>query len=109
MENSIRVGDRKAGMRLLLRMSVAGPAGARWMATNVGPCPIPVRNFNSGIFVGFFWVGSAGCEKRWVCNFDALLSSQDHRWSVGREFLRGIKSRSFGRLCSRSGQGLLLL
>lgn len=52
MENSIRVGDRKAGMRLLLRMSLADPAGARGMATNVGPCPIPVRNFNSG----FIWV-----------------------------------------------------
>lgn len=57
VENSIRVGDRKAGMRLLLRMSHAGPAGARGMATNVGSCAILVRNFNSGIFV---WI--------WVCN-----------------------------------------
>lgn len=65
VENSIRVGDRKAGMRLLLRMSLAGPAGARGMATNVGPCPILVRNLNSG----FFWVFGLILQgaKRWVC------------------------------------------
>lgn len=55
VENSIRVGDRKAGMRLLLRMSLAGPVGARGMATNVGPCPILVRNFNSGFFLVLGW------------------------------------------------------